>query len=131
MKFPQILRVAQEGSQVSLILTRRTQKLDERRQASSSTDASRAGFLKNHIAISASIYQILPNVGRPDGPHISTAIRVTRPQKAICIYHLHNTHTVTHSHTHTHTQTFQWPELIYNYRRKGRRGKFSELAEKT
>ena len=59
MKLPQILRVAQEISQVSFILTRRTQMLDEGKQANSFTDASKAGFLKNHIAINASIYQIL------------------------------------------------------------------------
>lgn len=33
--------------------------LDEGKQANSSTDASKAGFLKNNIAINASIYQIL------------------------------------------------------------------------
>ena len=33
--------------------------LDKGKQANSSTDASKAGFLKNHIAINASIYQIL------------------------------------------------------------------------
>ena len=51
MKLPQIFRVAQEISHVSFILTRRTQTLDAGKQASSSTDASKAGFLKNHVAI--------------------------------------------------------------------------------
>ena len=51
MKLPQIFRVAQEISHVSFILTRRTQTLEAGKQASSSTDASKAGFLKNHVAI--------------------------------------------------------------------------------
>ena len=114
MELPQTLRVAQEISQVSFILTRRTQMLDKGKQANSSTDASKAGFLKNHIAINASIYQILEGQMDHTLQTLQQQSEWEEPRRPYAS-------TVSIAHTHTHP--FWWPELIYSYREEKKKKK--------
>lgn len=102
--------------------------LDEGKQANSFTDASKAGFLKNHIAINASIYQILEGQMDHTLKTLQQQSEWEEPRRPYAS-------TVSIAHTHTHTRLLMAWTYIQLQGRKKKKGEEEEeipdLAEKT